>query len=164
MSFEETGLIEEDTMRGRYITFRVDGQVYGIQIRYVTEIIGVQPINRLPEMPSYVKGIINLRGRIIPVVDMRLKFKRPEAEYNEKTCILVIDNPVVTAGLIVDEVADVLTISEEDTSPAPSFAGGAAYLEGVGKVGKEVQLLLDCEALFSGEEATALTHAARKGE
>jgi purine-binding chemotaxis protein CheW len=155
---------EEDTMRGRYITFCVDGQVYGIQIRYVTEIIGVQPVSRMPEMPEHIKGIINLRGKIIPVIDMRLKFHRPPAEYTDKTCILVIDTQAISAGLIVDEVDEVLSIMDENISPAPDCGGmSCRYLEGVGKVGKEVKLLLDCEALFSSDEADELNGIAKKG-
>lgn len=159
MAVKEMDFIEEDTMHGRYVTFRVDEQMYGIQIRYVTEIIGIQPVNKLPEMPAHIKGIINLRGKIIPVVDMRLKFKRPAAEYTEKTCILVIDNQIISAGLIVDEVADVLTIQDGNISPTPNCGGGVncRYLEGIGKVGKEVRLLLDCDALFSNEETDQLS-------
>ncbi len=164
MAIKEMDFIEEDTMHGRYITFRVDEQMYGIQIRYVTEIIGIQPVSQLPEMPDHVKGIINLRGKIIPVVDMRLKFKRPATEYTEKTCILVIDNDLICAGLIVDEVADVLTIRDEDISPTPNCGAGinCRYLEGIGKVGKEVKLLLDCEALFSSEETDQLAEITKK--
>jgi purine-binding chemotaxis protein CheW len=165
MAVKEMDYLDEDTMHGRYITFRVDEQMYGIQIRYVTEIIGIQPVSQLPEMPDYIKGIINLRGKIIPVVDMRLKFKRPAVEYTEKTCILVIDNQNISAGLIVDEVADVLAIEDENISPAPNYGSvNCRYLEGIGKVGKEVKLLLDCEALFSNEEADQLHHITEEGE
>ena len=162
MAVKEMDFLEEDTMHGRYVTFRVDEQMYGIQIRHVTEIIGIQPVSELPEMPAHVKGIINLRGKIIPVVDMRLKFKRPATAYTEKTCILVIDNQTICAGLIVDEVADVLTIGDENISPTPNCGVGVncRYLEGIGKVGKEVKLLLNCEALFSNDETDQLANIA----
>ena len=145
---------QEDTMRGRFITFSVDRETYGIEIRYVTEIVGIQPINSLPETPEYIKGLINLRGKIIPVVDMRLKFKREPMEYNDRTCIIVIDTREISAGLIVDEVSEVLAIDDTDISPPPSSGTGAnlRYLSGIGKVGKEVKLLLDCEKLFQQEE------------
>ncbi len=135
MAQEETGFVEEDTMHGRYITFAIDEGTYGIGIRYVKEIVGVQPISRLPEVPEHIKGIINLRGRIIPVVDMRLKFKREPAEYTDRTCILVIDTQEVYAGLIVDEVSEVLTIDDNDVSPPPNCGTGTEcrYLCGVGK-------------------------------
>jgi len=140
----------EDTMKGRFITFAVDRETYGIEIRYVTEIVGIQPINDLPETPEYSKGIINLRGKIIPVIDMRLKFKKEPIAYNDRTCIIVIDTEDTSAGLIVDEVADVIAIDDADISPPPSRGTGAncRYLSGIGKVGKEVKLLLDCERLF----------------
>jgi len=151
---------QEDTMRGRFITFAVDREMYGIEIRYVTEIVGIQPINRLPETPEHIKGIINLRGKIIPVVDMRLKFKREPAAYNDRTCIIVIDIQDISAGLIVDEVAEVIAIDDESISPPPERETGAnsRYLSGIGTVGDAVKLLLDCEKLFSGEEATVLEH------
>lgn len=155
MTREEMEFIEEDTMQGRFITFAVDRETYGIAIRYVTEIVGIQPISSLPEVPDHIKGVINLRGKIIPVVDMRLKFKKEPEEYNDRTCIIVIDTQEISAGLIVDEVSEVITIDDKDISPPPSSGSGAAcrYLAGIGKVGNEVKLLLNCETLFSCEEA-----------
>ena len=152
----------EDTMRGRFITFAVGRETYGIEIRYVTEIVGIQPINSLPEVPEYIKGVINLRGKIIPVVDMRLKFKKEPIAYNDRTCIIVIDTREISAGLIVDEVAEVIAIEDENISPPPKQGTGAScrYLSGIGKVGKEVKLLLDCKALFSDEEADMLRNSA----
>ena len=165
MAVKEMDFLEEDTMYGRYITFRVDEQMYGIKIRYVTEIIGIQPVSQLPEMPSHIKGIINLRGKIIPVVDMRLKFKRSAAEYTEKTCILVIDNELICAGLIVDEVAEVLTITDENISPSPNYGGvNCRYLEGIGKVGSDVKLLIDCEKLFNDEETDGFKETVKTGK
>ena len=148
----------EDTMRGRFITFAVDRETYGIEIKYVTEIVGIQPINKLPETPEHIKGIINLRGKIIPVVDMRLKFKKEPIAYNDRTCILVVDTRDISAGLIVDEVAEVIAIEDGNISPPPKHGTGAncRYLSGIGKVGKEVKLLLDCESLFDCEETDAL--------
>lgn len=165
MAVKEMDYLEEDTMHGRYITFRIDEQMYGIQIRYVTEIIGVQPINQLPDMPTHIKGIINLRGKIIPVIDMRLKFKRPAADYTEKTCILVIDNQLLCVGLIVDEVADVLTIADENVSPTPNCGGAnCRYLEGIGKVGSDVKLLIDCEKLFNTEETDVIKETVKQAK
>ena len=150
---------QEDTMRGRFITFAVDREMYGIEIRYVTEIVGIQPINRLPETPEHIKGIINLRGKIIPVVDMRLKFKREPAAYNDRTCIIVIDIQDISAGLIVDEVAEVVAIKDEDISPPPKRGTGAnsRYLCGIGKAGDAVKLLLDCETLFNDSEESTFS-------
>ena len=156
----------EDTLRGRFITFAVDREMYGIEIRYVTEIVGMQPINSLPETPDHIKGVINLRGKIIPVVDMRLKFKKEPMPYNDRTCIIVIDTREIWAGLIVDEVAEVLAIDDEDIAPPPNKGTGAncRYLSGIGKVGKEVKLLLNCERLFNGDEESTLTSMTGKEE
>ena len=155
----------EDTMRGRFITFAVGREMYAIEIRYVTEIVGIQPINSLPETPDHIRGVINLRGKIIPVVDMRLKFKKEPMAYNDRTCIVVIDTREITAGLIVDEVSEVLAIDDGGISPPPKHGTGAncRYLSGIGKVGSEVKLLLDCEALFQEEEARILSDI-REGE
>jgi len=160
----DTAEDREDTMHGRFITFAVDREMYGIEIRYVTEIVGIQPINNLPETPDHIKGVINLRGKIIPVVDMRLKFKKEPMEYNDRTCIIVIDTREITAGLIVDEVAEVLAIDDTDISPPPHRGTGAScrYLSGIGKVENEVKLLLNCEELFHEEEAHMLDDI-RKG-
>jgi len=81
----------ENTQKDKYLTFLLGEETYAIEIKYVTEIIGIQPITQVPELPSYIKGIINLRGRIIPVMDVRLRFKKPPVEYNDRTCIIVID-------------------------------------------------------------------------
>lgn len=144
----------EDTLRGRFITFAVDREMYGLEIRYVTEIVGIQPINRLPETPEHIKGVINLRGKIIPVVDMRLKFRKEPVAYNDWTCIIVIHTEDVFAGLIVDELSEVLVIEDEDILPPPELGTGVSnrYLNGIGKIDGQMKLLLDCEKLFSGEE------------
>lgn len=150
---QEISELEEDTLYGRYLTFYLGKEVYGIKIKYVTEIIGIQPITVMPEVPDYVKGIINLRGKIIPVIDFRLKFKKEPKEYDDRTCIIVIDiNDSV--GLIVDSVAEVLTISDENISLPPNYKTvfSNRYIEGIGKVGSDVKILLDCEKLFNDEE------------
>lgn len=145
---------EEDTQQDRYLTFSLGNQIFGIEIRYVTEIIGIQPITEVPEMPDYVKGIINLRGKIIPVIDVRLKFRKEPAEYNDRTCIIVIDIHEISIGLIVDNVAEVLTITEENIVPPPDYRTGFQnrYIKGIGKSDKEVKLLLDCDKLLKEEE------------
>ena len=143
---------QEDTIRGRFLTFTVDEEMFGVEIRYVTEIINIQPINVLPEVPEYIKGIINLRGKIIPVVDMRIKLKKEAAAYTDRTCIVVIQTNDISAGLIVDQVAEVLTI--EDIEPPPDTKTGVNnhYLSGIGKTDEQIQLLIDCELLFSEDK------------
>jgi purine-binding chemotaxis protein CheW len=149
---------EEDTQKGKFLTFALGKEVYGIEIRYVTEIIGIQPITEVPEEPDYVKGIINLRGKIIPVIDVRLKFRKNALEYNDRTCIIVIDIHNVSVGLIVDNVAEVLSIPEDGIVPPPDIKTGFhnRYIKGIGKVGNDVKLLLECEKLLSEDEAETL--------
>lgn len=149
---------QEDTQKGKFLTFSIGKEVYGIEIKFVTEIIGVQPITEVPEVPKYVRGIINLRGKIIPVIDVRLKFKKDFREYNDRTCIVVIDILNICVGLIVDNVAEVLTISEDAIVPPPDAKTGFSnrYIKGIGKVGNEVKLLLDCEKILSEDEIETL--------
>lgn len=149
---------EEDTQRGKFLTFALGKEVYGIEIRYVTEIIGIQPITEVPEVPEYVKGIINLRGKIIPVIDVRIKFRKNALDYNDRTCIVVIDIHNTSVGLIVDNVAEVLSIPEEGIVPPPDNKTGFSnrYIKGIGKVGNDVKLLLECEKLLTDEDMESL--------
>jgi Chemotaxis signal transduction protein len=150
---------EEDTQHGKFLTFALGTEVFGIEIRFVTEIVGLQKISDIPESPNYVKGIINLRGKIIPVIDMRLKFKKSSTEYTERTCIIVIDIQSLTVGLIVDYVDEVVTIPDASIVPPPSFKTGFQnrYIKGIGKSGEDIRLLLDCERLFADEEVQTLS-------
>jgi len=151
---------EEDTQSGRFLTFQINSEVYGIEIRYVTEIIGIQPITEVPELSEYMKGIINLRGKIIPVMDVRLRFKKNSVEYNDRTCVIVIDIGTISIGLIVDNVSEVLSIPEGEIVLPPDIkSGGNRYIKGIGKVGNEVKLLLDCEKLISEQEILDLETA-----
>jgi len=147
--------LEEDTLKGRYLTFSIGDESYGIEVRYVTEIVGIQKITVIPELPEYVKGIINLRGKIIPVIDVRLRFRKEPKEYNDRTCVIVIDIKDLSIGLIVDTVSEVITIPEEDiVEPPESFSN--RYIRSIGKVGNEVKLLLDCEKLLTAGELESL--------
>lgn len=140
----------EDTQKGKFLTFCMGNEFYGIEIKYVTEIIGLQPITEIPEMPTYIKGIINLRGKIIPVMDVRLRFKKPSREYNDRTCIVVIDIREVSIGLIVDSVSEVISIPDEEIVAPPNMAKeGNKYIKGIGKVGSDVKLLLDSDKLLN---------------
>lgn len=136
------------------MTFSLGSENYGIDIKYVIEIIGFQAITEIPELPEYVKGIINLRGKIIPVVDVRLKFKKEPKEYNDRTCVIVVDIKEVSIGLIVDSVAEVVTIPEEDIVEPPQMNQGFnnRYIKKIGKIGNDVKLLLDCEKLLTENE------------
>lgn len=116
--------LEEDTLKGRYLTFLLGNESYGIEVRYVTEIIGLQAITEIPELPEYVRGIINLRGKIIPVMDVRLRFKKEPKEYNDRTCVIVVDINDISIGLIVDTVSEVITILEDDIVEPPEMNKG----------------------------------------
>jgi purine-binding chemotaxis protein CheW len=143
---------DEDTLKGKYLIFSMGNELYGMEIRYITEIIGIQPITEVPEMPEYVKGITNLRGKIIPVMDARLRFKKEVREYDDRTCIIVIDTDDISIGLIVDSVSEVIALRDEDIAPPPEInKGGHRYIKGIGKAGGSVKLLLDCQRLLADE-------------
>lgn len=150
--------LEEDTQKGKFLTFSVGKEEYGIEIKYVTEIIGIQEVTEVPELPSYIKGIINLRGKIIPVMDVRIRFKKEAKEYNDRTCVIVIDIKDISIGLIVDNVSEVLNIDNENIVSPPDIKTGFhnRYVKGIGKVGSDVKLLLECEKLLSDDEMDEL--------
>lgn len=158
---ETTMDLEEDTQKGRFLTFLLGRETYGIEIKYVTEIIGIQAITDIPELPEYVKGIINLRGKIIPVMDVRLRFRKEAKEYNDRTCVIVIDINDISIGLIVDSVSEVLTIPEQSIVEPPKMNKGSnnRYIKNIGKVGSDVKLLLDCEKLLTEDELEGLSEA-----
>lgn len=146
--------VEEDTQKDQYLTFSIGSEYYGIEIRQVTEIIGIQNITQIPELPHYIKGIINLRGRIIPVMDVRLRFKKEPIEYNDRTCVIVVDIREISIGLIVDSVSEVLSIAENDIVAPPEFySQNNRYIKGIGKVESDVKMILDCDMLLTDEEA-----------
>lgn len=142
---------EEESLKNRFLTFRIDAETYGIEIRYVMEIIGIQAITEMPELPDYIKGIINLRGSIIPVMDVRVRFGRASAEYNDRTCVIVIDYYGKPIGFIVDSVADVMQLPESEILDRPQANGaeGTGYVNKIGRAGECVILLLDCGKMLS---------------
>lgn len=150
---------EEDTQKGKYLTFNLGQEYYGIGIEYVTEIIGILPITEVPELPNFIRGIVNLRGRIIPVMDIRLRFKKEFVDYNERTCIIVVDIKENSVGLIVDSVAEVTNISDDNIVEQPMLSSGTSnqYIKSIGKVGSDVKLLLDCDKLLTHHEVSILS-------
>ena len=151
---------EENTLKGKFLTFSMGPETYGIEIRYVIEIVGIQPMTEVPEQPEYNKGIINLRGAIIPVMDVRLRFKKQFKKYDNRTCIIVVDINNTHIGLIVDRVSEVLTIQEEEiVSPPEINTITSQYIQGIGKVGNDVKLILDCVKLFNENTLPHLSHA-----
>lgn len=149
---------EDTTINDMYLTFRIANEVFGIGIANVTEIVGMQNITEVPDMPDFVKGVVNLRGQIIPVIDIRIRFKMEARDYDERTCIIVLKINEVQIGLVVDTVEEVITIEDEHISEPPKVASAqsARYIKGMGKVGDNVKILLDGEKLLREEELNAL--------
>ncbi|MEW6217915.1 MAG: chemotaxis protein CheW [Thermodesulfobacteriota bacterium] len=152
---------EEDTQKDKYLTFHLAGEDYGIEIRYVTEIIGIQRITELPDMPDFVKGVINLRGKVIPVMDVRTRFRLATRPYDDRTCIIVVNINDTTVGLVVDEVREVADIPAEQVEPPPrtSKGAGSRFIQGMGKMGQEVKILLDVNKLLYEEELAQISAA-----
>ncbi len=145
---------EEDTQRDRYFTFQVGAEEYGIEIMHVLEVVGLQKITEVPDMPDFVKGVINLRGQVIPIMDVRTRFGMKTVEYDDRTCVLVVNMQGQQIGLIVDKVSDVLDIPAGQVQPPPKVSNrpGSRYISGLGKVEEEVKILLDVQKLLYQEE------------
>lgn len=156
---------EVATQQDKYVTFKSGNEFFALKIEYVNEIIVFQEITEIPESEDFIKGLINLRGKIIPVIDVRVRFKQEPMEYNDRTCIIVINVKDMVVGLIVEKVAEVVEIKQEDILPPPSATIGHEektqnkYVYGIGKVGEEVKLLLDPDKLLKDEEIVILEQA-----
>lgn len=157
-NIEETELA---TQKDRFLTFLLGRENYGVEIKYVTEIIGIQDITEVPELPEYVKGIINLRGKILPVMDVRLRFKKAQEAYTDRTCVVVMEIDTITIGLIVDSVSEVLKIPKRDIVAPPQMNKdfNNRYIKGIGKAGESIKLLLDCRKLLTAEEFEEISDA-----
>ncbi len=156
-------MLEEDTQRGKFLTFTLGQESYGIGVKYVIEIIGIQPTTEIPELPEYIRGIINLRGKIIPIMDVRLRFKKEFREYDDRTCVIVIEALGAPMGLIVDSVSEVLSIPEEEIVDPPSISKTSnRYIKGIGKTADGVKLILDCDRLVSEEEMDSIKETINK--
>ncbi len=154
---EETlaaGKTESVRKGGKFLTFVLGDEEYGIEILKVREIIGVMDITTVPRTPDFIKGVINLRGKVIPVIDLRLKFDMEEAEYTSETCIIVVDIKGILVGIVVDTVSEVTDVVDENIEPAPSFGSSVdtEYIMGMAKVGDKVKILLDINKVLSAEE------------
>lgn len=153
---------EFETQRDKYVTFKSGNEYFALKIQYVNEIIVFQEITEVPESEDYIKGLINLRGKIIPVIDVRVRFKQEPIEYTDRTCIIVINVKDTVVGLIVEKIAEVVEITEENILPPPSATIGHEeksqnkYVYGIGKVGESVKLLLDPDRLLKDEDLTVL--------
>ncbi|MDI9571093.1 MAG: chemotaxis protein CheW [Pseudomonadota bacterium] len=157
---------QSEGREGKYLTFVLAGEEYGIGILKVREIIGMMTITTVPQTPSYVKGVINLRGKVIPVMDLRLKFNMQAMEYTERTCIIVVEitGPArkIPMGIVVDSVSEVLNIKSSDIEETPNFGSKLEtdYILGMAKTGDGVKILLDIDKVLNDEELTALERSA----
>ena len=143
---------DTDARAGQYLTFVLGGEIYGLGILQVREIIGMTDITPMPGTPGYVKGVINLRGRIVPVIDARLKFSMPEAEPTDRTCIVVVNIGEADVGLIVDAVSEVADIPADQIEDAPSFGAdvNTEFILGMSKADDKVTILLDLAKVLAG--------------
>jgi len=155
-----------EDQEGKYLTFTLAEEEYGIGILKIKEIIGMMSITFVPRTPDFVKGVINLRGQVIPVVDLRRRFGMDEIDYTERSCIIVVeiegDSGDVVIGIVVDSVSEVLNIKGEDIEATPAFGArlNTDYILGMAKMGGGVKILLDIDEVLSSEEAVILEEAA----
>lgn len=147
---------------GKYFTFKLGNEEYGVEILKVREIIGLMSVTEVPRTPDYIRGVINLRGKIIPVLDIRIKFGLTAVEDTDETCIIVIDvehqGALVQIGTVVDSVCEVLDIAEADIEPAPSFGGNleCRFIRGIAKMEEKVRILLEIEDVLTSDELQSL--------
>jgi purine-binding chemotaxis protein CheW len=161
---QEPRMAGVDQRTGKYLTFLLGREEFAIQVLKVREIMGIQDITSVPQTPSYIKGVINLRGKVVPVVDLRLKFCLPEIEYTQRTCIIVVQvasaGTTLHTGIIVDAVSEVLNLAVADIEDTPDFGDGgssaASYLLGMAKVKGKVKILLDIDRVLSAHEVHGL--------
>ncbi len=159
----EPAATKADPRAGKYLTFGLGNEEFGIQVMQVREIMGVQEVTAVPHIPAYVKGVINLRGKVIPVVDLRQKFGMPEQAYTQRTCIVVVeleqDGARLLTGLIVDEVSEVVSLQGAEIEDAPDFGRGVAtpYLLGMAKTKGKVKILLDINRVMTTQEVHGLS-------
>jgi len=151
---------------GKYLTFTLANEEYGIGILKIKEIIGMMPITTVPQTPEFVKGVINLRGKVIPVVDLRARFGMETIDYTERTCIIVVEiggeSGTVMIGIVVDAVSEVLNIKGDEIEDTPTFGTklNTDYILGMAKTEGSVKILLDIDRVLSGEEIAVLEKAA----
>ncbi|MBN1932365.1 MAG: purine-binding chemotaxis protein CheW [Desulfobacterales bacterium] len=157
MDSQESCKVERE---GKYLTFKMFDEEYGIGILKIKEIIGMMPINSIPQAPNFVKGVINLRGKVIPVIDLRQRFGMQQAQYDERTCIIVVEifarNKTVLMGIVVDSVSEVLNIKEKDIEDSPIFDVNidTKYILGMAKIDGRVKILLDIDRVLNRTETT----------
>jgi purine-binding chemotaxis protein CheW len=158
MIVNDVAATQSDARAGKYLTFQLSNEEFGIRVLKVREIMGIQEITAVPQTPAHIKGVINLRGKVVPVIDLRLKFGLAAAEYTQRTCIIVTqvqgESGAVLMGIVVDGVAEVLNLAASEIEDTPDFgeeySGG--YLLGMAKVKGKVKILLDIERVLSTQD------------
>ena len=149
-------------LAGKYLTFELGQEEYGIGILKIKEIIGMMPITAIPQTPAFVKGVINLRGKVIPVTDLRMKFGLETADYNERTCIIVVEidcgSRELVMGLVVDAVSEVANIRGGEIEKTPDFGSEnrIGFIQGMAKIAGGVKILLDIDRILTGDQLSCL--------
>ena len=157
--------VKSDERAGKYLTFIIGKEEFGVAVLKVREIMGIQEITAVPQTPTYLKGVINLRGKVIPVIDLRLKFGLPSIDYTQRTCIIVVqvknESTVLPMGIVVDEVSEVITLTPADIEDTPDFGSNIAtnYILGMAKIKGKVKILLDINEVLSSHELHRLESA-----
>jgi len=159
---KESQSVKVDSRSGKYLTFFLASEEYGVEILKVQEIIGRMPITPVPLTSKYIRGVINLRGKIHPIMDLKIKFGMEETQITEETCIIVIKTSSLMMGILVDKVSEVVNVSADDIEDTPSFGADVnpEYLLGVGKIGGRVRLLLDIEKVITASDIINMKKAA----
>ena len=154
--------LKADDRAGKYLTFIIGKEEFGVGVLKVREIMGIQEITAVPQTPPYLKGVINLRGKVTPVVDLRLKFGLPSIDYTQRTCIIVVQvkngSAVLLMGIVVDEVSEVITMAPGDIEDTPDFGSHVAtsYILGMAKIKGKVKILLDINEVLTTHELQGL--------
>jgi purine-binding chemotaxis protein CheW len=159
---KENQSVKVDPRAGKYLTFFLASEEYGVEILKVQEIIGRMPITPVPLTSKYILGVINLRGKIHPIMDLKIKFGMDQSEITDETCIIVIKTASLMMGILVDKVSEVMNVASGDIEDTPSFGADVnpEYLLGVGKTGGRVRLLLDIEKVITASDIIHLKKAA----
>ena len=150
---DESGHVDQ------YLLFKLGAELYGVPITHVTEIIEMQPITSVPDMPVFIKGVINLRGNVVPVMDLRLRFNMEERPYDDRNCIIIARIGTTSMGFIIDTVAEVHDIPQSNIEPAPDFEDGTGkrhYIAGLGKVGDDVTILIDVKKILAKSDLNTI--------
>lgn len=156
--YDDQDDLEEDTQKDKYLIFKLSNESYGIEIIFVKEIVGFQKIIKVPKTEDYIEGVINLRGKIIPVIDVRTRFKIEKLDYHDRTCIVITSFKNLTVGLIVDSVSEVLNITPENMDDAPITRKNTKnrFIKNMAKVGNEVKIILDMENFLNEKESESI--------